>query len=369
MRLQPDVVYADEPLRRGQKDHRVVTTPAVRVLMRKRLAMPEAAALPERRLDVRIRVEHTLSPEELDVLVEVPARPDRGVDFEAVANTGIEVICAVARRRMNRTSTGVERDVLAEDADRIAVVKRMAEADAFELPSFHLRDRLREIASDDRSNRRRELLGDDHRPAVDVERCVVELRMERDGEVGRNRPWGRGPDEDRDLTSVERGDALGQLTGARVRERKLDVDRGRRVIRVLDLGFRKRRAAVNAPVDRFLPFVDKPLLDAFPKRSRDRRLVREIHRDVRVVPVAEDQQALELPAHHADEALGVSTARTAEVGDRHVALLRPEFAIDAKLDRQAVAVVSGNVRRVEAGHRSRLDDEILQNLVERGAEM
>src|SRR5215471_13463609 len=131
--------------------------------MRKRFAMPEAAALLQRRLDVRVRVEHTLPAEEFDVLVEVPARPDGGVDFEAVANTGIEVIGAVARRSMDRTRTGVERDVFAEDADRIAVVKRMAEADAFELPSFHLRDRLREIASDDGSNRRRELLGDNHR--------------------------------------------------------------------------------------------------------------------------------------------------------------------------------------------------------------
>src|SRR5262245_7825375 len=141
--------------------------------MRKRLAMPETAALLQRRLDVRVRVEHTLTPEELDVLVEVPARPDGGIDFEAVANTGIEVVCAVARRSMNGPSTGVERDVFAEDADRIAVVERMAEADAFELPPLHLRDRLREIASHDGSNGRREFLGDDHRPAVDVERCVV----------------------------------------------------------------------------------------------------------------------------------------------------------------------------------------------------
>ena len=36
---------------------------------------------------------------------------------------------------------GVERDVLAEHADRIAVVQRMAEADALELLALHPRDR------------------------------------------------------------------------------------------------------------------------------------------------------------------------------------------------------------------------------------
>ena len=39
-------VQRDEPLRRGQKDHRVVAAPAVRVLMRERFAVPQAGRVP-----------------------------------------------------------------------------------------------------------------------------------------------------------------------------------------------------------------------------------------------------------------------------------------------------------------------------------
>ena len=73
--------------------------------------------------------------------------------------------------------------------------------------------------------------------------------------------------------------------------------------------------------------------------------------------------------HRADEALGVGAAGAAEIGDRHLALLRAELAIDLQLDRQAMAVVADDVRRVEPGHRSRLDDEILQDLVHRRADV
>ena len=44
-------------------------------------------------------------------------------------------------------------------------------------------------------------------------------------------------------------------------------------------------------------------------------------------------------------------------------------AIDLQFDRQAVAVVADDVRRIESGHRARLHDDVFQNLVERGAEV
>jgi hypothetical protein len=141
------------------------------------------------------------------------------------------------------------------------------------------------------------------------------------------------------------------------------------VIAVLDFSFGERGAAVDAPVDRLLAFVDEPLLHESAERTRDRRLVPEVHRDVGVIPVAEDAEALELFGHHADESLGVGAAGAAKVGHRHVAALRPQLALDTELDRQAVAVVSGHVRRIEARHRSRLDDEILEDLVEGRAEV
>ena len=141
------------------------------------------------------------------------------------------------------------------------------------------------------------------------------------------------------------------------------------MVLVLDLGFGQRRAAVDAPVHRLLALVDEAALDELAERARDVRLIPRVHRQVVVVPVAEDHQPLELVGHHVDEAPGVVAAGAADVGDRHVALLRPKLAIDLQLDRQAVAVVARHVGHVEAGHRPRLDDEVLQDLVERRAEV
>ena len=89
-------VQAHEPLRRGQEDHRVVAAPAVRVLVRERLPVPEPAALVQRLLDLRVGVEHALAAEQLHRVEEVAAGSDRRVDLEAVLHAGQEVVRAVA---------------------------------------------------------------------------------------------------------------------------------------------------------------------------------------------------------------------------------------------------------------------------------
>ena len=141
------------------------------------------------------------------------------------------------------------------------------------------------------------------------------------------------------------------------------------MILVLDLGFGQGGATVNAPVHRLLAFVNEAPIDEAPERASDRRLVPEIHRQIRFIPGAEHAEALKLRGHRADKSFGVRTARATEVGHGHVPLFRPELAVDLQLDRQPMAVVADDERCVETGHRTRLDDEILQNLVERRAEV
>ena len=140
--LAPDhriAVHPDEPLRGRQENHRVVAAPAMRVLMRKDLAVPEARALLERLLHVGVRVEHPLSAEQLHRVEEMSARADRRVDLEAVLDAGQEVVGAVAGRGVHGARARVERHVVAEDAHRIALVQRMAEADALQLLALHPR--------------------------------------------------------------------------------------------------------------------------------------------------------------------------------------------------------------------------------------
>ena len=138
---------------------------------------------------------------------------------------------------------------------------------------------------------------------------------------------------------------------------------------VFDFGLGQRGAAVDAPVNRLLPLVDQALLDEPAQRANDRRLVAEVHRQVGVIPVAEDAETLEFVGHHANEAFGVGAAGAPEVRDAHVALLLTNLAVYLQFDRQTMAVVARDVRGVEPRHRAGLHDEVLEDLVQRGAEV
>src|SRR5687767_6851818 len=98
---------------------------------------------------------------------------------------------------------------------------------------------------------------------------------------------------------------------------------------------------MDAPVDGLLSLVEEAALDEGAKRTCDIRLVARAHRHVRLVPLTEHEETFELPGHDADEVVRRGATRAAHVGDRHVALLRPELAIDLQLDWQTVAVVAG----------------------------
>ena len=71
----------------------------------------------------------------------------------------------------------------------------MLETDVFELGALHPGDRISERTPGGLRHCRGERLGDDDGPAVDVIGGVIKLRMEGDGQIRRNRPWRRRPDE------------------------------------------------------------------------------------------------------------------------------------------------------------------------------
>ena len=137
-------IEVDEPLRRREEDHRVVAAPAVRILVRERLAVPQPAALLQRLVHLRVGVEHALAAEQLHGVEEMPGRSDRRVDLEAVLHAGVEVVRAVPGRRVHGAGARFERHVLAEHAERRARVERVLEADVLELRALHPRDRRAE---------------------------------------------------------------------------------------------------------------------------------------------------------------------------------------------------------------------------------
>ena len=141
------------------------------------------------------------------------------------------------------------------------------------------------------------------------------------------------------------------------------------MVGVFDLGFGQGGAVFDAPVDGLEAFVDVAAVEEIDEGAGDDRLVLRAHGEVRVVPLAEDAEALEIGALDIDELFGVLAAGAADLDGGHVGLLAAEFVIDLDFDGQAVAIPAGHVGRIEAHHGFGLDDEVLEDLVERGAEM
>ena len=131
----------------------------------------------------------------------MPFRTNGRVYFQPVFLTRHEVVGAVSRCGVNDASASFERDICTQNAERVSIEERVTEADVFQLLALHAGDDLREVATGRCRNSRSKRFSDDHRVTVDVIRGIVELRVERDGKVRRNRPWRRRPDQHRDVAT------------------------------------------------------------------------------------------------------------------------------------------------------------------------
>ena len=132
---------------------------------------------------------------------------------------------------------------------------------------------------------------------------------------------------------------------------------------VFDLRLGQRGARAGAPVDGFLALVNQPALHEFAERADDLRLVAGVEREVRMFPVAEHAQTLELAALHVDELARQFLRLAADLHGRQAAILLD----DLELDGQPMAIPARHVRRAEPGHGLRLYDHVLEDFVESGA--
>ena len=145
----------------------------------------------------------------------------------------------------------------------------------------------------------------------------------------------------------------------------------RGLVFVLDLGLGERGLAVHAPVHGLEALVDDARADEAPELAGDHRLIGGLHGHVRVLPVADDAEPLELLALDVDVLLRVLAA-AANLLERvhgpphvHIRGVEAELLVHLVLDGQAVAVPARHVDGVVSEHGARLDHEVLEDLVER----
>src|ERR1700733_4650572 len=83
-----------------------------------------------------------------------------------------------------------------------------------------------------------------------------------------------------------------------------------------------------------------------------------------MIPITQHTEALEVRALQVDLLLRVGAAGGTKSRDVQLVSRPPVLLLHLQLDGQAVAIPTGNVRRVETVERVRLDDDVLENLVD-----
>src|SRR6266404_1714421 len=182
-------------------------------------------------------------------------------------------------------------------------------------------------------------------------------------EIGWQRPGSRGPDYD--------------VGSGPIDDRKLYINALTDVVAILDFSFRQGRAAGYAPINRLLAAIDKALLDDVGKEPQFVGFVFLVEGQIRFFPFPKNPQAFKLLALNIDvfARIGValfSNSGRIEVRRRGAGSVRAVFAHllgDFELDRETVAIPAWNIRSTEAAQRFVFDDYILENLIQRVADV
>ena len=142
------------------------------------------------------------------------------------------------------------------------------------------------------------------------------------------------------------------------------------VVGVLHFGLGQGGPEWNAPVHGFFAPVHEALLDEVGELPQFIGLILRGEGQVRVVPVTQNTEALKLLALQVDVLAGIGIAGRSDRGRIGIGLaLGAQFLGHLGLDGQAMAVPAGNVRGLESAQGLRLQDQILENLVQRRADV
>ena len=383
--------HRDEPLRRGAERHGLVMPPAVRITVADLVMRQQRADVAQRFDDHLIRLpdvqarQHGVAQRRRRRQIHAAA-VDRiqlrgGVLFDQpVFQANREVFLAVAGRGVYSAGAVFGGHVIAKDQRDVAFcVERMCEDDAFQRSALRAAETLdlnshfffRVVAIHSLCYER---FGEHQQLTLTVTRGtfdqrIFQLRAERDRQRRGQCPRRGRPDRYRDRSVAVDIDTKLRRQRMWIARGVSDINGRRLLVFVFDLSFRQRRPTVEAPVHRLHTAQQMAVLDHFRQRAHFVGFETEIKRSVRVVPVAQHTQSLEIAALDVDLLVGEFAAFRAEL--RGVEL-HPDFAVlflDRQLDRQTVTVPARHVRRVEAGHRLRFDDDVFENFVDRMTEM
>src|SRR6267154_1285718 len=354
-------IHFDEPLCGSAKDDGIVATPAMRIAVLVGMMAEKRAVVGEKFDDDGVGREDVLAFVFGKAFGVDAAVVERSGGFEIVFLSGVEVVDAMAGSGVNDAGALVERDVGGENAGDLQRQKGMLKFCALEMVALELGEDARFLDVALGLECSDTISGEKQLPFFGFDDYVFEVWMKGERAVVGNRPGSGGPDDGGNVRAEFCG-----FTACTTCESEFYPDAWAGVIFVFDFGFGERSGIVNTPINRFAAAIDVALFDEIEKGIGDGGLVFMAHREVGIVPAAEDSEALEIALMLLVAARGKFAAEASKFGGRNFAFAT-EFFFDLRFDRPTVAIPAGDVRGVMAGHGLGFDDEVFENFVEAGA--
>ncbi|MNM88777.1 hypothetical protein D3C81_1010000 [compost metagenome] len=383
---QVGLVHRDEPLRRGAEHHRRLVAPAMRVAVLDLDECQQRTGGAQRIDDQRLRLPQVHAGQ-LDLTGRRRRRQIHATTIDRIDLASVvlihqpvlladhEILLTVTGRGMHRTGTVFVGDVVTVEQRDVAVgVERMRQQLLFQRRTLGMtvHDQLGHAVAGQRTLGQRRSQHQPARLAV-VGRAfgqhVVDIRPQRHRQRSRQRPRRGGPDRHSHFHTGRQFNAEAGRQRLRIARGVSHVDGRRGLVLIFDFRFSQGRAAVEAPMHRLGAAHDVAVGEDLGQRADFIGFEIEAQCLVRVVPVTDHTQALEIAALDIDLLFGVLAALLAELfGIQLDADLAP-LLFDRDLDRQAVAIPARHVGCIKAGQVTRLDDDVLEDLVDRVAQM
>ena len=144
------------------------------------------------------------------------------------------------------------------------------------------------------------------------------------------------------------------------------------MIVIFNLRFRQRGFFNRAPHHGAQPAIERPIHQKLADLPGNRGFRGEIHGRVAIRPITGDTKPDEFLPLYLQPMFGIGAAFGAEIQHRHrilVAALIAVFFFNLPFNRQAVAIPAGDVIRIIPRHLRGTIDHILQNFIQRMADM
>ena len=283
-------------------------------------------------------------------------------DWQMIAAADNIVIDAVARRGVNAAGTCIEGDVGAVDDEAVTIEEWMAADKVFEVFAepfsfngviFWQADLL-----DDGFN---EFFCKNVALAIKIQQLIFKFRIQADGFVGWQGPWGGCPDHEVCIFSGEFSLGVGDF--------EAHIDGWRFFFAVFDLGFSESGVAVWAPVNWFSAFIDVAFLGHFAKNADLAGFKFWFQREIWMFPIAANAEAFETFALNVHIFHGVIGTGIAETDDVFALGIKAGVFDGFELDRQPMGVPAWNVWRVIALDGFGFNDDVLEDFVHGVAKM